>query len=98
MTQNIINNINEYFSTQPIDKAWLFGSYVRGEETPVSDIDIMVTYVPGFRPGLFGICKITDQLENLLGLKVDLVERGTLYPGIAKVVESQKIEIYERQT
>ena len=98
MTQDIINKINKYFSTQPVDKAWLFGSYARGEETSASDIDIMVTYVPGFRPGLFGICRIIDQLEQLLGLKVDLVESGTLYPRIAKEVESQKIEIYERET
>ena len=33
--------IAEYFKTQPVLKAWLFGSYARGEQTPDSDIDIL---------------------------------------------------------
>ena len=40
---NEINQlISEYFKTQPVLKAWLFGSFARGEETPLSDIDILV--------------------------------------------------------
>lgn len=34
--------IAEYFKTQPVLKAWLFGSYSRGEERPDSDVDIHV--------------------------------------------------------
>lgn len=34
--------IAEYFKTQPVLKAWLFGSFARGEETPSSDVDILV--------------------------------------------------------
>jgi predicted nucleotidyltransferase len=36
--------IAEYFKTQPVLKAWLFGSYARGEATPESDLDIL--FVP----------------------------------------------------
>lgn len=36
--------IAEYFKTQPVLKAWLFGSFARGEETPRSDVDIL--FVP----------------------------------------------------
>ena len=32
--------IADYFKTQPVLKAWIFGSYARGEETPESDVDI----------------------------------------------------------
>ena len=32
----------EYFKTQPVLKAWLFGSYSRGEQTKDSDVDIIV--------------------------------------------------------
>ena len=36
------NTIRDYFATLPIDKAWVYGSFARGEERPDSDIDIMV--------------------------------------------------------
>jgi predicted nucleotidyltransferase len=32
--------IADYFKTQPIERAWLFGSFARGEETPISDVDM----------------------------------------------------------
>lgn len=96
MKSSLLNKLNQFFSTQPVEKAWLFGSYARGDENEESDLDIMVTYKADFRPGLFGICRLIEQIEKLTGLKVDLVERGTLYPSIAKEVELQKIPIYER--
>ena len=41
MNVTIINNIRQYFMTQPVKKAWLFGSFSRGEETAESDVDIL---------------------------------------------------------
>jgi len=41
-TQMIKRAIADYFKTQPVVKAWLFGSFARGEETPLSDVDILV--------------------------------------------------------
>ena len=38
----MIQQIAEYFKTQPVLKAWLFGSYSRGEETEHSDVDILI--------------------------------------------------------
>lgn len=98
MTQNIISLLRDFFSTQPVEKAWLFGSYARGEETPESDIDIMVKYTRGTRLGLFGISELIDNLENLLGKRVDLVEQDTLYPRVARSIDSEKIPIYERSS
>jgi len=40
MTRAFINKISNYFASQPIDKAWVFGSYARAEENKNSDIDI----------------------------------------------------------
>ena len=98
MKANITKQLKEFFSTQPVERAWVFGSYARGEETPESDIDIMVSYIPGKSPGILGMCSIIDSLQSLLGIKVDLVERGTLYPRVEKEVERQKVHIYERGT
>ena len=41
-TQAMTKQIAEYFKTQPVLKAWLFGSYARGEETDDSDVDILI--------------------------------------------------------
>ena len=39
-TEAMTKIIADYFKTQPVLKAWLFGSFARGEETPLSDVDI----------------------------------------------------------
>lgn len=93
---NIIPIIQNYFATLPIAKAWLFGSYSRGEESSESDVDIMVTFVDGAKISLFKYADIICKLEDLLKQKVDLVEDGTLLPFAQKSVNEDKILIYER--
>ncbi len=41
---DLIPTIKHYFQDKPVLRAWLFGSCSRGEETPTSDIDILVDY------------------------------------------------------
>ena len=41
-TKTMNQVIANYFKTQPVLKAWLFGSFARGEETPRSDVDILM--------------------------------------------------------
>ncbi len=43
-TQAMTKIIADYCKTQPVVKAWLFGSFARGEETPESDVDILVEF------------------------------------------------------
>ena len=91
----IIETLRHYFSTQPVQKAWLFGSFSRGEETKDSDVDIMVSLDKSKPIGLkfFGMW---SDLEELLGRKVDLVSEGTLLPFAQDSVERDKILVYER--
>lgn len=42
MTADMIKTVAEYFSTQPVMKAWVSGSYARGEEREDSDVDILI--------------------------------------------------------
>ena len=94
-TPQIAQTIAEYFKTQPVEKAWLFGSYSRGEETEDSDVDILVVLDHSQPIGLkfFGMW---NDLEQLLGRSVDLVTEGSLADFARKSVEQDKILIYER--
>ncbi len=98
MSPKIIQKLRAFFPSEPVEKAWIFGSYARGEETPESDVDILVRYTKNTCLGLFGIAELIEKLENLLGKKVDLVDEDTLYPRVAKMVNAEKIQIYERST
>ncbi len=93
---SLIPIIQRYFSTQPITKAWLFGSYSRGEETAESDMDILVSFDKDAKISLFRYAHIICQLEEMLNRKVDLVEDGTLLPFAQQTANSDKILIYER--
>lgn len=90
-------SMKSYFEGQPIERAWLFGSCSRGEETPTSDIDILVDYKEGVRITLFTISRISLQLSDMVGRRVDLVERDGLLPFAVDSVNKDKILIYERK-
>ena len=92
----IIPKIKEYFATQPIVKAWLFGSFSRGEETENSDVDILVDFDKNARIGLFKYAGIYGDLKELLGREVDLVQNGALKAFAVESAEQDKILIYER--
>ena len=88
--------IAEYFKTQPVLKVWLFGSYARGEETPLSDVDLLLQYDEKARISLLKHCAIMNDLEELLDRKVDLVEDGELLPFAVESANHDKKLIYER--
>ena len=93
---SMIQIIADYFKTQPVLKAWIFGSFARGEEKPWSDMDILVQYDRTQPIGLLKIAGMQLDLEDLLGLEVDLVEEGTLRPWAVESVNNDKQLIYER--
>ena len=89
--------IAQYFKTQPVLKAWLFGSFSRGEETPESDVDILVRYDENARISLLTISHMMGVLEKLIHRRVDLVEEGCLLPFAEETANRDKILIYERE-
>ena len=86
----------DYFKTQPVLKAWLFGSYARGEETPLSDVDILVRFDDKANVSLFTMGGMYMDLKEILGREVDLVEEDTLLPFAVDSANSDKKPIYER--
>jgi len=55
----------------------IFGSFVRGDAAPGSDLDILVTFQPGTRVGL-RIVALQQALEELFGRPVDLLTRESV--------------------
>ncbi len=95
-TKVYIQKIAEYFKGQPIKRAWLFGSFSRGEETPDSDIDLLVDYDKSSKLSLLRVCGMMTDLEDLLGRRVDMVENGRLKDFAVSSANNDKILIYER--
>ena len=96
MDANVIQRVREYLSTQPILKAWVFGSFSRGEQTPTSDVDIIVVFDEKAEVSLIGYVRIQYELETIFGRKVDLVEEGSLLPFAAESANRDRKLIYER--
>lgn len=56
----------------------LFGSVLRDDFRPESDIDLLVTFAPDNRWSLLDLVAMEQELAELLGCKVDLVERSSI--------------------
>ena len=76
----------------------MFGSFARGDETPDSDIDILVEYDPDARISLLTISHMMGELEKSVGRRVDLVEEGCLLPFAVASANRDKKLIYERRS
>jgi len=94
-TEMMSNMLAEYFKTKPVLKAWLFGSFARGEETSQSDVDILIVLDHSQTVGMdfFGMY---EELKELLGRNVDLVTERSLAPFARKSVEQDRKLVYER--
>lgn len=96
MDAYLTKQIGDYFATQPVLKAWVFGSYARGEQREDSDIDIMIVPDRNAHVGLFLLSGMRLDLQDILGKKVDLVTEKGLLPFARPSVERDKVLMYER--
>ena len=95
LDNSTLEMIKEYFRTRPVLKAYLFGSYVRGQADNHSDIDILVDLDYSQRIGL-GFIQMQIDLESMLQKKVDLVSSNSLSKYIKPLIDSEKKLIYTR--
>ena len=91
----IISALSEAISHYDlIHKAWIFGSFARGDHHAMSDIDVVVE--ADDRLSLMSLFGIKEQLSSMLGQKIDIGFMKTLEPEIRKAIESDLIEIFAR--
>ncbi|HAC40082.1 MAG TPA: hypothetical protein DCF48_00730 [Rikenellaceae bacterium] len=91
-----VHIIQEFFRQEPVERAWLFGSFSRMEERPGSDIDILIDLDKSSPIGLLQYAAMANALEKLLNRKVDLVANGTVKPFAQASIDRDKVLIYER--
>ena len=71
----------------------IFGSYVRQDQRPDSDLDLLVTF--SVTPSLLKFISLENHLADLLGIKVDLVMPEALKPHIGHNILQEMVPIHE---
>ena len=69
----------------------LFGSYVRHEQRPESDLDILVTFT--CTPSLLRFVELENHMSDLLRIKVDLVMRDSLKPSVGRQIANELVPV-----
>ena len=84
----------ELCSRHGIRRLAVFGSAIRGEMLPDSDIDLLVEFIPGRRVGL-RFFAVQEELSDLVGREVDLNTPAFLSPHFRDRVTAEAIPVYE---
>ena len=89
----------EFCQRWKISELALFGSALRNDFHAKSDVDLLVSFSPSARVGLFDLVRMENELKELFGRKVDLIERHAVekspnYIRRKNILENTKV-IYE---
>ena len=95
LSKKHIQQIKAYLADKPVNRAYLFGSYVRGEAKKGSDVDILVELDYTQQIGLVFVQMKLD-LEELLHKEVDLVSANGVSKYIKPIIDREKELIYAR--
>lgn len=89
----LAENRQELQREYKIKEIGIFGSYVRGEQKKQSDVDILVEFEETANLSLLDFIGLENRLSDILGIKVDLVEKQTLKPRIGKHVLEEVVQV-----
>lgn len=91
----ILLSIKSYFSSKPIEKAWVFGSFARNTSiSKDSDIDIMVVFKKPNKVSLFDIIQMKEELKDKTGREIDLVEEGQELNSFKNTIKKERLLVY----
>ena len=74
--------------------AYLFGSTVRGEARPDSDIDLFIEIEPNRKFSLIDMAGVHNLLVTELGVTVDLTTRSGLHPKLRAEIEREAVRVF----
>jgi predicted nucleotidyltransferase len=74
-----------------VETIGIFGSYIRGEQTKKSDLDLLVSFSEPI--GVYKFIEVEEFIRAKLGVKVDLVQKGALLPMIKDQILNETITI-----
>lgn len=89
---DIINKLVTILKKHGVKKIEIFGSYARGEATPKSDLDVIVEFKE--RKSLLELVGIEQELEDELGIKVDLLTKASISPYLIKKIEKESKVVF----
>ena len=82
----------EFAARYQVAELAMFGSALRDDFTSASDVDLLVTFLPGAEVSLFDLVDMADELSRLFGRPVDLVPKSGIKPRIREtVLESSRV-------
>lgn len=90
-----IDEIIAFCERNPIRKLSLFGSVLRDDFGPDSDVDVLIEVEPDARVGYFELADFMFELEDIIGRKVDLLTPGALSPYFKQKVLDTAIALYD---
>ena len=71
----------------------IFGSWVRGEQTKRSDLDILVEFEPARKLSLFDLVSLEQDLSSYLAVPIDLVEKSAVKPALRNRIISEAVSL-----
>ena len=98
LTEQEIAKIKDFFRTKPVRKAYLFGSYARGEADAESDVDLLVDLdLDGFKDSVLEFFIWHEDLGELLGKNVDVIAPNKHPSRFKSRIEPDLTLLYEQQ-
>lgn len=89
--QDIKNKVLPILKHAGVKRSSLFGSYVRGDQTKGSDVDMLVELPDG--KSLLDLVRLQRQLTETLGKKVDLITYNSIHPLLKNYIERDQLQI-----
>lgn len=91
------DSIRKFCETHGIRELALFGSVLRDDFGPESDVDVLVEFAPGHGPSLFHLLDLEQELSAILGRAVDLVSKRGLNRHLKDRILAEREVLYGRQ-
>lgn len=88
--------ISNFFADKPVLRAYVFGSYARGDADEKSDIDLLIDWDYSQSIG-WGYVSAWRELKEKLNKEVDFVSVKWMHPSIEKIINRDKQLVYERK-